>query len=150
LQTDNQEVSIIRVTENWQRAGVHYVRVQGMLRVFAPIELYMEFHEDTPETEYILALVGKVPAGTCRLDPISADTAKIERVSVIPEFQGLKIGRQVMEEAEKWLREKGIRHIVITARDAAVGFYEKLGYVANYDQVEVNEVFRLIYMYKEI
>ena len=35
--------------------------------------------------------------------------------------------------AEKWLKEYGVDHIVITSQDRAAGFYEKLGYKLNPD-----------------
>lgn len=38
----------VRVTEEWQRAGVHYVRTQAMCLGFK-IPLEGEFSDDTPE-----------------------------------------------------------------------------------------------------
>ena len=38
-----------------------------------------------------------------------------------------------IEAAEKWLKEYGVDHIVITSQDRAAGFYEKLGYKLNPD-----------------
>lgn len=37
----------------------------------------------------------------------------------------------LIEAAEKWLKEYGVEHIVITSQDRAAGFYEKLGYKLN-------------------
>ena len=42
----------VRVTEEWQRAGVHYVRTQAMCLGFK-IPLEGEFSDDTPEDEYM-------------------------------------------------------------------------------------------------
>ena len=39
----------------------------------------------------------------------------------------------LIEAAEKWLKEYGVDHIVITSQDRAAGFYEKLGYKLNPD-----------------
>ena len=47
----------VRVTEEWQRAGVHYVRTQAMCLGFK-IPLEGEFSDDTPEDEYILVMDG--------------------------------------------------------------------------------------------
>ena len=41
--------------------------------------------------------------------------------------------RVLVEAAEKWLKEYGVDHIVITSQDRAAGFYEKLGYKLNPD-----------------
>ena len=56
----------VRVTEEWQRAGVHYVRTQAMCLGFK-IPLEGEFSDDTPEDEYILVMDGIYPVSTCRL-----------------------------------------------------------------------------------
>ncbi len=42
-----------RVKEEWQRAGVYYVRTQAMVYGF-DLTLQGEFADDTPESEYIL------------------------------------------------------------------------------------------------
>ena len=39
----------------------------------------------------------------------------------------------LIEAAEKWLKEYGVDHIVITSQDRAADFYEKLGYKLNPD-----------------
>ncbi len=52
-------------------------------------------------------------------------------VAVDPEIQGEGIGRLVMEAAEAWLRERGIRKIQLMVRDSnavAQGFYRAIGY----------------------
>lgn len=58
---------------------------------------------------------------------------KIERVCVVREKQKDGYGRILIEEAEKWLLENGVKHIVINSQDRAAGFYNKLGYVTNPD-----------------
>ena len=56
----------VRVTEEWQRAGVHYVRTQAMCLEFK-IPLEGEFSDDTPEDEYILVMDGifRYPPAGC-------------------------------------------------------------------------------------
>lgn len=52
-------------------------------------------------------------------------------VSVAPELQGRGFGRQVMEAAEGWLRERGVwkLNLILRAENEKVrGFYEALGY----------------------
>ncbi|MBO4477231.1 MAG: aminotransferase class I/II-fold pyridoxal phosphate-dependent enzyme [Lachnospiraceae bacterium] len=44
----------------------------------------------------------------------------------------------MIAEAEKWIAEQGIAHVVISSQDRAQGFYEKCGYVYNPD-VSPNE-----------
>lgn len=67
----------VRVTEEWQRAGVHYVRTQAMCLGFK-IPLEGEFSDDTPEDEYILVMDGIYPVSTCRLHYLDEHTGKID------------------------------------------------------------------------
>ncbi len=52
-------------------------------------------------------------------------------VSVDPALQGRGLGRQVMQAAESWLKERGIWKLNLLVRaenDKVRGFYESLGY----------------------
>lgn len=131
----------IRVTKEYERAGVHYVRVEAMVLGFGcPLE--GEFREDTPETEYILVTDDDgLPLSTCRLHFVpEGGYAKIERVATVSYARGQGAGRLAITAAEDWIRERGYKKIIITSRDEAVGFYEKLGYTADYS-VDVRAMF---------
>lgn len=126
-----------RVTEDWERACVYYIRLDEFVREF-DFGLAHELDErDTPETPYILVLneQGK-PAGTCRLRYLDGETGKIERVSVLKEFRRTGAGSVAIQAAEDWLKENGVKKVVINSRDTAIGFYEKLGYVTDWDTHE--------------
>lgn len=141
-------MEIIRATENWQRAGVYYVRTEGMVKGFQ-IHLEDEFDTDTPDTPYILVLDGVLPVGTCRIHFLPEERiAKIERVCVIEPYRGKGVGRLAIEAAEDWIREEGYRKIVITSREEAVGFYQALGYTADYGKKETGGIFNIIYTEK--
>lgn len=83
----------VRVTEEWQRAGVHYVRTQAMCLGFK-IPLEGEFSDDTPEDEYILVMDGIYPVSTCRLHYLDEHTGKIERVATLESYRGNITDRQ--------------------------------------------------------
>lgn len=139
----------IRVTENWQFAGVHYVRVETMVKGFQ-IPLDQEFDEgDSSQSHYILVLNGIYPVAACRIHlPEGERTAKIERVSVLLEHRRKGVGRLLIEAAESWIQELGVKQICITSRDEAVGFYESLGYKADYRKEMKSGIFKIIYMEK--
>lgn len=140
----------VRVKDLWQRAGVYYVRTQAMVKGFQ-IPLSSEFDEgDTPDTKYILILEGFYPVAACRLHVTEEETAKIERVSVLEENRKKGIGRFMIQAAEEWLKELGISKVIITSRDEAVGFYEALGYTADYSKVEDVGIFNIIYTEKNL
>ena len=97
----------VRVTEEWQRAGVHYVRTQAMCLGFQ-IPLEREFADDTPEDEYILVMDGIYPVSTCRLHYLDEHTGKIERVATLESYRGKHYGQAGIIEAENWMRQKSI------------------------------------------
>lgn len=122
-------MEVRRVKEEWERAGVYYIRTEAMVQGF-DLPLQGEFADDTPESLYILVLDedGK-PLSTNRLHLLpERGFAKIERVATVQAARHRGAGRLGIEAAEEWARELGYLRIVITSREEAVGFYEKLGY----------------------
>mgnify|MGYP000142102012 CR=1 FL=1 len=73
------------------------------------------------------------PVAGCRIAFPDEKTGKIERVCVVRGKQKGGYGRILIQEAENWLKEYGVNHIVISSQDRAAGFYEKLGYQLNPD-----------------
>ena len=70
------------------------------------------------------------------------------RIVVLPEYRKQGLDRLVVTEAEKWARELGGRKAVLDSRDVAVGFYEKLGYTADYSRIVKGWIFDCIHMEK--
>lgn len=144
---------VIRATETYQQAGAYYVRIQAMARQYN-ITLREEFDEhDTPDTKYIVILDGEFPVATCRLYELPEDEEHVPamvfgRIVVLPEYRKQGLGRLVVTEAEKWAKELGCRKAVLDSRDVAVGFYEKLGYTADYSQKVRGWTFNCIHMEK--
>ena len=138
------DFQVMRATETWQQAGAYYVRIQAMARQHH-ITLREEFDEhDTPDTKYIVVLDDDFPVATCRLYELPEETdgegapvrpMMFGRIVVLPEYRKQGLGRLVVTEAEKWARELGCRKAVLDSRDVAVGFYEKLGYTADYSRI---------------
>jgi GNAT superfamily N-acetyltransferase len=143
-------IGVIRASETWQQAGAYYVRIQGMARQHG-ITLRREFDEhDTPETKYIVLTDSEFPVATSRFYALDAEKAMIGRVVVLPEYRGSGLGRQVVQEAENWLRELGYVTAVIESRDVAVGFYEKLGYTVTDRSIIHGDTFDCIRMEKNL
>ncbi|MBQ7741239.1 MAG: GNAT family N-acetyltransferase [Eubacterium sp.] len=143
-------INVLRATEEWQRAGAYSVRIQGMNRQHG-ISLREEFDDnDKDGTNYIVLLDGDYPIATCRFYETDKDTVLIGRVVVLPEYRGKQLGRRVIEEAEKWIKELGYGKININARVEAVGFYEKLGYNQVSGNIIKGNIFNCIEMEKHI
>lgn len=123
--------------EEWLYKAYDYVRTDAFcFGQNIPVELEFSGEEDSGNTEGILILEDHKPVAGCRIAYPREDVGKIERVCVIRRDQKKGYGRILIEEAEKWISERGIKRIVITSQDRAEGFYRKLGYVRN-DKEEV-------------
>ena len=106
--------------------------------------------DDTPEDEYILVMDGIYPVSTCRLHYLDEHTGKIERVATLESYRGKHYGQAGIIEAENWMREKGVTKIYINSRKAALGFYEKLGYTADFSQVSGSGEFECVMTEEEL
>lgn len=84
---------------------------------------------DSPCLHYLIRFQGE-NVGTLRCLPLSGNTIRIQRFCFYKSFRGLGLGRAVMEEIEQRTRRDGTRTIVLDAKCAVSGFYEKCGYRA--------------------
>lgn len=68
--------------------------------------------------------------GCLVLSPLGDGIAKMRQVAVAEAWRGRGLGRQLVAFAEDYARDRGIRELVLNARETVVSFYESLGYVA--------------------
>ena len=117
-------MKIIRVTKECERAGAYYVRIAAMMRQHQiPLEAEIDSH-DGENCHYILALDDIYPVATCRWFAVREGVAEIGRVVVLPEYRGKHLGQAVVAEAEKWMREVGVKKVEISSRVNVADFYE--------------------------
>ena len=141
-------MKIIRVTKESERAGAYYVRMAAMMRKYQiPLDAEIDAH-DGESCHYILALDDIYPVATCRWFEVRDGVAEIGRVVVLPEYRGQHLGRSVVAEAEKWMREVGVKKIEISSRVNAASFYEKMGYRFNESGKAHQDTFECVYMEK--
>ncbi|MBP5282495.1 MAG: GNAT family N-acetyltransferase, partial [Lachnospiraceae bacterium] len=130
-------MEVYRVTGEspvWQLHAYNYIRTDAFcFGQNIPVELEFRGDKGTEDFQGILVVDDHKPVSGLRIAYPKAGVAKIERVCTIREKQKAGYGRIMIEEAEKWIAEKGISHIVISSQDRAQGFYEKCGYVLNPD-----------------
>ena len=122
------KIEILRAEEEWQRAGAYSVRIEGMNRQHH-ISLRDEFDEhDKDGTKYIVLLDDGYPIATCRFYEVEDDTVVLGRVVVLPEYRGQQLGRKVIDEAERWIRELGYKEIIDNVNTVAKehGFEEDI------------------------
>ncbi len=79
---------------------------------------------------HLLATRDGQPVGTARL-LVHGDTVKVGRVCVLAEARGLGLGAALMQAAAEVARGlPGVTQAKLGAQVHALGFYERLGYVA--------------------
>lgn len=121
-------MEVMRATEDWQRAGAYYVRIQAMAKKHH-ITLRQEFDEhDAPETKYIVMLDNDFPIATARMYRLDGESVMIGRVVVLPEYRRRGIGTSVIRECERWALELGYQRAVLESRDNKIPFYRQIGY----------------------
>ena len=91
--------------------------------------------DDAPDTIHALLLADAAAPATTpaaravgMLQPTGAHQGQIRFMAVAPTAAGTGAGRQVVAYLEARARAVGIGEIVLHSREAAVGFYQKLGY----------------------
>ncbi|RJK97285.1 GNAT family N-acetyltransferase [Paracoccus aestuarii] len=78
---------------------------------------------------HLLARDGDRPVATARL-LIKGDIGKIGRVCVLADQRGTGLGAALMQAAIDALIARGVREAHLGSQVHAMGFYEKLGFVA--------------------
>ena len=67
------------------------------------------------------------------LKPLDERCIKMRQLAVRENVQGKGVGRELVNYAESFAKGRGNEEIVLHARETARGFYEKLGYEAEWD-----------------
>lgn len=62
------------------------------------------------------------------LQPTTAQQGQVRFMAVAPAAAGTGLGRRIMAALEAGARARGLTEIVLHSREAAVGFYQRLGY----------------------
>lgn len=106
-----------------------------------PLGLGFDVEELQKEKDYlhIAAFEEDDLLGGCMLIDVGKSTLQLRQMAVKDNLQGKGIGASIIQFAENLSRDKGYRKIIMHARDSAIGFYEKFGYVTKGDVfMEVN------------
>jgi ribosomal protein S18 acetylase RimI-like enzyme len=95
-----------------------------------PLGLQFSAEELAAESDshHVACYRGDRVVGCLVLRPLGDGDARMRQVAVVPEMQGQGIGTALVNFAEALARKNGYRRMILHAREAAVSFYEKLGY----------------------
>ncbi len=89
-----------------------------------------EIDDLDPVATHLLATVGGRPVGSARI-VVMGETGKIGRVCVLADQRGTGLGAALVRAAVAHLATvPGVRHAKLGAQTHAIGFYERLGFVA--------------------
>jgi predicted GNAT family N-acyltransferase len=102
-----------------------------VLEQHVPLELEVDGEDD--HCVHFLAVSAGVDVGTARLKALSALVAKAQRVAVDAGHRKHGVGRALMLALESAARARGHTSVVLSSQVSAIGFYERLGYVAHGD-----------------
>ena len=100
----------------------------------------LEFDDKEDQSEHLLAYLGGKAIGTARIRLLDAQTAKVERVAVLPEARGLGIGKKLMEAALERLQGTPVSEVQVHAQVQVRDFYQKLGFEVQGDVFEEAEI----------
>ncbi len=82
-----------------------------------------------PTATHVVALQADQVVGTARMRTV-AGAGKAERVAVAPEARGQGVGAALMSCLEGIASERGLQVMTLHAQEAAIPFYERIGYEA--------------------
>lgn len=99
-----------------------FVEEQGV-----PVHLEIDEYDDT--AFHFIVNEGDKTIAAARLREIAPQFGKVERVCVLQEYRGKRLGVLIMEAVEEYARNIPWKKLKLHAQSYAVPFYEKLGYV---------------------
>ena len=88
-----------------------------------------EKDEIESECIHVIAKYNDDIIGVGRLQFNSKDEAQIRYMAVEPDYEKQDIGKKIVDTLERYAIKNNRASIMLDAREPAVGFYEKLGYI---------------------
>ncbi|MDA7026574.1 GNAT family N-acetyltransferase [Bacillus sp. CLL-7-23] len=79
------------------------------------------------QCQHILVYHENQPVGTGRVRIVD-NTGKLERICVLKPYRKYGLGKVIIGELEKIMKEKGMTKFKLHGQTQAAGFYKKLGY----------------------
>ncbi|SPB15899.1 N-acetyltransferase GCN5 [Caballeronia novacaledonica] len=74
---------------------------------------------------------GEAVGFVCLVEPDETGSVLVDNLHALPEHRGLGTGTVMLDEAARWARARGARHLwlsVLEQNAAAIGFYESRGW----------------------
>jgi predicted GNAT family N-acyltransferase len=88
-----------------------------------------EQDKDEKIAYHLMAIENNVILAVARLQNISSTEAQLRYMAVDKQHENLGLGRAIVLSMEQYARKNNILSIMLHARENAVGFYKKTGYI---------------------
>ncbi|ADM40096.1 GNAT family N-acetyltransferase [Bacillus spizizenii] len=85
------------------------------------------------QCQHVLVYHKNQPVGTGRVRIVD-QTGKLERICILKPYRKYGLGKVIIGELEKIMKEKGITKMKLHGQTHAEGFYKKLGYQTASDE----------------
>lgn len=88
----------------------------------------LELDELDKTADHFVVYDADSPIGAGRFREVQTGIGKIERVCILADFRGKKLGKLIMNALENHGEAQGFEKVVLNAQSNAIPFYEKIGY----------------------
>jgi predicted GNAT family N-acyltransferase len=92
------------------------------------VPLHLELDEYDADAVHFVAYDGDIPFGAGRIREIEPGIGKVERVCILPDYRGRKLGNLMMQCMEDYSITAEITKLKLNAQSQAILFYEKRNY----------------------
>lgn len=99
-----------------------FVEEQGI-----PASLEVDEFDET--ASHFVVYEADKPIGAGRIRETDPAVGKVERVCILPDYRGLRLGKLIMQALENHGSELGFQKIILNAQSQTLPFYESIGYV---------------------
>ena len=89
-----------------------------------------EVLQDEDQADHVMVIDSKTHeiVGVARMQINTPTQGQVRCVAVVPHVQGRGVGKLLMQYLENLAQQKGIKEIILDARENAVQFYLSIGY----------------------
>jgi len=119
------DVKLVTTDEDRERAFALrkevFVKEQGV-----PLSLELDEYDET--AIHFLVNEGENSIATARLREVEPKVGKVERVCVLNNYRGKRLGALIMEAVEQYAKDESFEKLKLNAQSYAIPFYEKLDY----------------------
>ncbi|WP_391120548.1 GNAT family N-acetyltransferase [Psychrobacillus sp. L3] len=92
------------------------------------VPIHLELDEHDQKAIHFVAYDEEIPFGAGRIRTSEPNVGKIERVCILPEYRGKKLGNLIMQCMEEYAQSNGYYKLKLNSQSHAIPFYEKRSY----------------------